>query len=211
MIRFLGVVFVCYRLTHLYRIVVKRLRGRGLWTKWRYMKKMLGIPLLEHEKGVLVSWFWVRRLLASCFLVFGFLVLGFKDYWFLGFKVSKLQWLKILECFQNILVPFYQKNHVMFCGRCWSHIQDFQDCIRRIFGMFDPCLFEHVHFLISEILKLPQYHFPKKCLFFSWFVWGVLGPPKIKINGCGSRGQVRKSRNHRNEVFGLSYEQIEKL
>ena len=36
---------------------------------------------------------------------------------------------------------YFQKDHFMFSGRYSSHIQDFQDIIRRIFGSFRPRLF----------------------------------------------------------------------
>ena len=60
----------------------------------------------------------------------GFLVskfLGFKVYWFLGYKVSK---------FQRFNDPILPKHHVIFFDRYRSHIQDFQDFIRRIVGIF---------------------------------------------------------------------------
>ena len=138
---------------------------------------VLGIPLLETVYWfqsfyfwiVLVSWFqrfWVSRfqnmsaslfqsllvsklfgLLFQRFLVFSFLGCKtcFKVSWFLGFKISK---------FQRFNDPILPNSHFMSFDRHRSHIQDFQDCIRRIFVIFRrPSVPTFSKLPISNILR----------------------------------------------------------
>ena len=91
--------------------------------------------------GFFVSWFlgfkvsWFSGLLVS--KSFGFIV-----YWFQSVFVSCLSFLvsKIIGS-KVSMIPYYQSYWIalpcfMFSGRYWSHIQDFQECIRRIVGDF---------------------------------------------------------------------------
>ena len=102
---------------------------------------VLGIPLLENRKGFLVSWFLVslfQGLLVSWFLSFlvyyflAVLVSWFLGFWFIGFVVSKFQ------RFVKLSLHVFDKY--------WSHIQEFQEFIRRISITFRCRLFEHCHF-----------------------------------------------------------------
>ena len=122
--------------------------------------------------------YWFLGLLASLFLgfrFFGFLVFGSFISWFrslwssklLGFLGFEIPWFFISK-FQSFLVSKFQSFktlihvslkdigtilpnfHCMCSGRCWPHIQDLQEFIRRIVWIFGPRLFQYFrHFLIS--------------------------------------------------------------
>ena len=52
------------------------------------------------------------------------------------------------SCFLGEIDPILQNFHFIF-DRYWSHIQDFQECIRRVFRSFRPRLF--VLFLFRDV------------------------------------------------------------
>ena len=91
--------------------------------------------------------------------------LGFLVSWFLGFLVSwfLVSWflLFLVSWFRSFLVPWFQRFkglpncHFMFSGRYWSHIQDYQDFIRRVDGSS-----RHLSF---HIFKMSDFH--KKLIF----------------------------------------------
>ena len=84
----------------------------------------------------LVSWFpnfLVSTFIGSWFQSCSFSqFLGFEVCWLLDFKVSWFQIFEVSE-FQRFSDPILPNVHFMFSGRCWSRIQDWQDCSMQIF------------------------------------------------------------------------------
>ncbi len=109
--------------------------------------------------------------------VLGFLVskcLGFLFCWFLGFKfhgylASKLLGFKV-SWFQSFLVSKFEdlpNFHFMFSGRYWSHIQDFQEFVRRIVGICrSPSFPTFSKCSISKSLTFIKIRFPWRTCFF---------------------------------------------
>ena len=102
----------------------------------------------------------------------------------------------------------FEDNHVMFFDRYWSHIQDFQELIRRILMMFRSLSFPKFSICwSSEILRFQQWFGT-----WSWFIWRRLVSPKFKIIGFGSRGHNQKSEKHANDGgLGFFQDWIEKV
>ena len=96
----------------------------------------------------------------------GFWFLGFKDSWFLGCRVS---WFlgfkdsKILQRYLKIFGPYYQFS-ISYFDRYWSHIQDFQDFIKRIVQIFGARLFEHGQTFGVPNFKIYRNTIFKKCV-----------------------------------------------
>ena len=111
-----------------------RLHVEGCWG-FPYMNKLIGF-LISCFFGFLVYGFLVSTFLG--FLVsnlLGFLVSWFQSFlvsWILGFLVSKFLGLLVPTCQSSKDLP---DAHSIFSRRYWSHIQDLQDFIRRIFGI----------------------------------------------------------------------------
>ena len=104
--------------------------GTGRVQKWESVCwGVLGIPYLKIERFK-VSWF--LGFLVVAFLVWGvlgFWFLGLKVYWFIGFSVSNS-----FNVFWNYLVHNTKfRFHVFYSY--WTHNRDFQDSIKRIFGI----------------------------------------------------------------------------
>ena len=126
----------------------------------------------------MVSWF-------RGFMVCGFVVLWLSGFMVYGFMLSKIS-----------------NFHFMFSGRYRSHIQDFQDFIRRSVGICRRPSFRK----LSNKWSSKSLIFIKRMLLRMFqgcflILLSILLSPKIKIVGFGAWGHVQKSRNHRNEGF----------
>ena len=159
------------------------------------------------------------------FLVVGFLVLkfiGFLASRSLGFLVSKFQSFLVSK-FQRFKKTFnvfkrYRFHITKFLFQNfwkWSipHPNLFKNILAGSTGCSGLRLFENFQKLgiitcwyFQNNIRLKQFGI------IYWILWGIVGSPKIEINGFGIQGHVRKSQNHRNEgVWGFSHKQIEKL
>ena len=74
-----------------------------------------------------------------------------------------------------------QNVRFMLVCRCWSHIQDFQDLIRRISRSFRHASFPICSFL--DILRFPEIICSNTVWGFSWTILNNLGGPSVKNNG----------------------------
>ena len=123
------------------------------WIKW-WSGAGVGVGMLRGAEDSLTGDF------------LGFLVYGLLVSWFWIFLASKFQGFKDLSSF-----------HFMLFERYWSHIQDFQEFIRRCVGMiWRPPFLTSTQISISNILRfiniVVQNMFPDS----SWFVqvsWGL--------------------------------------
>ena len=158
-----------------------------------------GFPCLTKFIGVLFFWF-------LSFLDFGFLASCFQSFLvskFLGIKVSK---------FQRFNDPILPKSHFMFSSIYWSHIQDFQDFIRRVVGIIRrPSFAKCSSFSIFRTLRFAKNNSSKVTwdfLGFSEVSW-CLKKWIILILGLGTRPEVLKSWKF--GFFGFSHKQIENV
>ena len=81
--------------------------------------------------------------------------LAWKVSWFLGFKDLPNFHFMSTGRFCSISPNF----HSMFFGRYWSHIQDIQEFIRRIFGLFRCPSFRIKYFRFTKLWVLQAYGF----------------------------------------------------
>ena len=97
--------------------------------------------VLWFDDGFMIVWFysfmvlWFHGCMFYCLYLwfYGLIVLGFYGYkavWFYDFMALWF-WL-----YGFMVSKFTQNLHVMFSGRYWSHLIDFQDFITRIVGFF---------------------------------------------------------------------------
>ena len=126
-------------------------------------------------------WFLGCRCLASCLLVFGFLV-----YWFIGLLVS---------CFRSSW--HLQIVHFMFLDRYRSHIQDFRNFINRIFGFVGCPIFPtSTNFRVSPILRFRKQYFLKvfqECFVIVFRYPGVSKYTNSWCWGSWTRAKIPKS------------------
>ena len=144
--------------------------------------------------------------------VYGFMVLwcysGFMVLWFYGFMVF---WFYVFLWFLwfcgFVVVWFYGSNSFMFSGRYWSHIQDSQHFIRRIFMIFPAPV-------SSQMLKTNG--FPKFRDFLKHIFWNFLDsflfwcPKRYIILVLGGLDTSENPKIIEMRGFGLSHKQIEK-
>ena len=57
--------------------------------------------------------------------------------------------------------------------------------------------------LAFHVFEISIDHILKNDLVLSWITCGILGSPKIEMNGFGAQGHVQKSRNHVNYKFSV--------
>ena len=94
---------------------------------------------------------------------------------------------------------------ISFSGGYWSHIQEFEEFIRRIVRICSAPPFQTFStFRISNVLIFPKIIFPNIGL-SSWIIWSVLMSLKISNIGFGSRGHIKQVRKilKNNELLGF--------
>ncbi len=107
------------------------------------------------------------------------------------FKIS-------ISCFLEDLDPIFKifkKYPFHAVGRYWSHFQEFQEFIKRIFWICRSPSFPKKAFAGDPIFwDFPKSHSLKSFGTFSCISWSLLVGPKSNIIGFGSHGHVRQVR-----------------
>ena len=114
--------------------------------------------------------------------------------WFQSFLVSNSQ---------SFNEPILPKCHFMVFGEYWSHIQDSQEFIRRIVGMFRHPSFPNISKCSIAVFRDFQKSYFRNTirdLFLDYLECPGVSKDKYYI-GLGSHGHVQKSRNHANAGF----------